>query len=62
MSDLDLEIMVAGVQLTQKLNLSFTTDIANDTKCRVNVATRDYVQGELPPDAAVIADVDVFTT
>jgi uncharacterized protein (TIGR04255 family) len=61
-SDLDMSVLVSGELISGNLNLTFTRDIADRTQCRVSVATREYVQGQIPVDAALVADVDVFTT
>ena len=59
--DLDLQITVAGERLGGNLNLNFTIDVAEQTQCRVSVATRDYFAGVVPADTVLLADVDVFT-
>ncbi len=61
-SDLDLTVLVAGAPVSGKFNLNFTTDIAEKTQCRVSISTLEYVQGNIPPDTSLVADIDVFTS
>ena len=60
-SDLDLEIQVAGERLSGNVNLNFTTDVAPTGACTVRIATTEFIQGKLPPNTSVFVDVDVFT-
>lgn len=61
-SDLDLSVEVGQSRLPGNLNLNFTTDVAESTQCTVRMATREFIQGQVPPDATLIVDIDVFTT
>jgi uncharacterized protein (TIGR04255 family) len=61
-SDLDLSVVVAQSRLPGNLNLNFTTDVAEHTQCTVRMATREFIQGQVPSDATLFVDIDVFTT
>jgi uncharacterized protein (TIGR04255 family) len=60
-ADLDLSLTVSDVTLLSNVNLNFTTNIGPDTSCTVRIATKEFIQGPLPPDTSVYVDVDVFT-
>lgn len=60
-SDLDLTVEIESEKLSGNVNVNFTTKISDDTQCTVRVATSEFVQGVLPPNTSVVADVDVFT-
>lgn len=60
-SDLDLEIKVAGEPISGNANLNFSTELEGNTACMVRVATTDFVQGNLPQGTSVYVDVDVYT-
>jgi uncharacterized protein (TIGR04255 family) len=60
-SDLDLDIRVAGETAAKNVNLNFTVDVADETACTVRIATLEFIQGPLPVGTTVYIDVDVFT-
>jgi len=60
-SDLDLTVEIEGEKLAGNVNVNFTTQISDNTQCTVRIATTEFVQGVLPPNTSVVADVDVFT-
>jgi uncharacterized protein (TIGR04255 family) len=60
-SDIDMSIIVDGVQITRSMNLNYTTTVGNDVCCTVRVATPDFVQGSYPAETALVIDVDMFT-
>jgi len=60
-SDLNLEIKVANKRIPDSVNLNFNVDAADDTACTVRIATKEFVQGQLPLNTSVYIDVDVFT-
>lgn len=60
--DLDLGISIANEALAGSLNLNFMTEVSNDTLCTVRIATKEFAHGTLPPETAILVDVDVGTT
>ncbi len=60
-SDLNVRLYVAEERLVGNLNVNFTKDVSQETKCTVRVATTEFVQGHLPQDTAAYVDVDVHT-
>jgi len=58
---LDLKLAIAGESVSDQVNINYTKDLSDDTRCTVRIATPDFVQGVLPPNTAVMIDVDVFT-
>jgi uncharacterized protein (TIGR04255 family) len=61
-SDLDLKVEIDGEKLSGNVNINFIINVSDNTRCTVRIATPEFVQGVLPPNTAVVADVDVFTT
>jgi uncharacterized protein (TIGR04255 family) len=61
-AQLDVKIEVSQAPVTGHVLLNFLTNPSKQTQCRVNVATRDFVQGEFPADAIALVDIDVATT
>jgi len=60
-SNLDLKVEIAGEPLAENVNVNFIVSLSEDTDCTVRIATPQFVQGLLPPNTSVVADVDVFT-
>ena len=60
-SDLDLSLMVAGMPLTAKVNLNFFIPGGDLYDGAVRIATREFVTPQMPNNASVIADIDIFT-
>ncbi len=60
-TDLDLTVSVAREKAPPSINLNFTTEVGEDTDCTVRIATSTFISGTLPPNTAVVIDVDVFT-
>lgn len=60
-ADLNLEVSVAGENLVD-VTVSFMSQDDSGTEALVRVASRKHVQGEIPPDATFVVDVDVRTT
>lgn len=61
-ADLDLGINIANEALAGSLNLNFMIDVSGDTRCTVRIATKEFAHGTLPPETAILVDVDVGTT
>jgi uncharacterized protein (TIGR04255 family) len=61
LSDLNMTLEVAKQKLTEHVNVNYTTNLSEDTQCTVRIATRDFVQGDLPEHTSAFVDVDVFT-
>lgn len=59
--DLDLRILLAGEDLGPSINLNFRKDRSDEHAVMTRVASVDFVHGQLPKSATVIADIDVFT-
>jgi len=60
-ADLDLTITDSDGPILKNVNLNFATPAGELTECTVRIATREFVQGELPADTSLIVDVDVST-
>lgn len=60
-TDLALELKVAGQPVTGHVNINFAVDVFRDTQCMIRIATTEFVQGDLPAKTAVYVDVDVGT-
>lgn len=60
-NDLDVAITIAEERILGSVNLNFMTDLSDNTRCTVRVATKDFVGGAIPEDTTIIIDVDVFT-
>lgn len=60
-ADLDMVIKIAQQPVLGKVNLNFTTDLAENSQCMVRVATPDFVTGAVPDSTSLIVDVDVYT-
>lgn len=60
-ASLNLRIKLGDEVLTQKLNLNYTVPVLTESSCTVRVASADLAQGSIPPNATVIADLDVYT-
>jgi len=60
-ADLSLTVNVSGDDQTARLNLNFITLVAPDTTCTVRIATKEFLQGILPPNTFVFVDVDAAT-
>ena len=60
-SELDLKLSVEDESVADRININFVVDAAADTLCMVRVATPDFVEGQFPPDAIALIDVDVFS-
>jgi uncharacterized protein (TIGR04255 family) len=58
---LDLKASVADEDITGNVNLNFTTQVSDTTLCTVRIATKDFVQGNLPENTSALVDVDVYT-
>ena len=65
-NDLNLSVKIGDHILQEKLNLNFHTEEQENTTCMVRVATKEFVEfqppAELPPDANVLVDIDVYTS
>ena len=59
--DLDLEVVVAGESVPANINVNFTTEVHTNTSCTVRIATKEFVEGNLPETTSLVIDVDVFT-
>lgn len=59
--DLNLAVSVAGESLLD-VTVSFLAEEDAETEALVRVASIKHVQGDLPPDATFVVDVDVRTT
>jgi uncharacterized protein (TIGR04255 family) len=59
--DLDLELSVSQAPLETNMSLTLIKDVYAQTQCKVVVATKEHVQGVVPPDTSVVVDVDVAT-
>jgi uncharacterized protein (TIGR04255 family) len=59
--ELNLEVQVAGTKLAGPTNLNFLVQNDRDHATLTRVASPFFVQGMLPPDTAVIVDIDVFS-
>lgn len=60
--DLDLELSVSQAPLERNISLTMVKDVFAHTQCKVVVATKEHVQGTVPPDSTVVVDTDVATT
>jgi uncharacterized protein (TIGR04255 family) len=60
-ADLDVEVKVSDDDHPSRMNLNFMTSIGPDADCTVRIATKEFAQGAVPTNAAVIADIDIFT-
>lgn len=59
--DLNLNIVIAKEQVTKKLNLNYLSPVSDDSTCTLRIATSEFVQGQVPDNTTVIADLDVYT-
>ena len=60
-SELDLKLAIAGESLSGNANLNFTVELSHDTNCTVRISTKEFIEGALPDNTAVLVDVDVYT-
>lgn len=60
-TDLAVELKVAGQSVSGHVNINFVVDAFRDTQCTVRIATTEFIQGDLPDKTAVYVDVDVGT-
>lgn len=60
-ADLDMEVSIAGDKISDALNLNAEFDVGRETKVTIRVATRSFVQGDIPEDTSVVVDVDVYS-
>lgn len=60
--ELDMRVSVAGEELHGKVNLNYQVELGQLGHCTVRIATREFVQGPLPPTTTAYIDVDVFTS
>jgi uncharacterized protein (TIGR04255 family) len=60
-SDLDMRLNIANEDISGNVNINFTVDIDDNSKCTVRIATPEFVQGDVPPATSVYIDVDIFT-
>lgn len=59
--DLVLTVDVSGNRLTDNVLLNYHVDLGSAYRAMVKIATAQFVQGPLPPDARVLVDVDVVS-
>jgi uncharacterized protein (TIGR04255 family) len=60
-SELELNVCAAGKPIKEPFNLNYLVHVDSRTECMIRVASRDFVQGEIPQEAGGFVDVDVFT-
>jgi uncharacterized protein (TIGR04255 family) len=61
LTDLNMQLLVGKAIIADNANINFKTAVENGSSCLVRVATKDFVQGALPPDTRIYVDVDVST-
>lgn len=59
--DLNLDIRVGAENLSGPVNLNYTTINGDNHITTTRIAHKSFVQGNLPPDAEVVVDVEVNT-
>lgn len=59
--DLNLDIRVGSEKLSGPVNLNYTTVNDSNHVTTTRIAHKSFVQGNLPPDAEVVVDVEVNT-
>jgi uncharacterized protein (TIGR04255 family) len=59
--DLDIKLTDADGEIATNVNINFTRELTRDSSCTVRIATKEFIQGDVPADTTVIIDVDVFT-
>jgi uncharacterized protein (TIGR04255 family) len=59
--DLDIDMKIAGENIQGNVNLNFTTELSNNSKSMVRIATPEFVGGVIPENTTIVIDVDVFT-
>jgi uncharacterized protein (TIGR04255 family) len=60
-ADLDLSLHISGDVISSKVNINFTSLIDDNSSSMVRIATKEFLQGAVPPNTSVYIDVDVFT-
>lgn len=60
-ADLDIKLTDSDGDISTKVNINFSTSDVTDTSCTVRIATREFIQGNIPPNTTVFVDVDVFS-
>jgi len=61
-NDLDLNLMVAGEEVNDHLNINYTTVMGEHYETMTRVTSVDLAQGQIPENTTVIVDIDVYTT
>lgn len=61
-NDLDLNLTVAGAAVNDNLNINYVTGAGSQFETMTRVTSVDLAQGQIPENATVIVDVDVYTT
>src|SRR5262249_42247447 len=60
LADLDVSVVVSEETILERANLNYNTSVG-DLNSTTRIATPEFVQGPLPPNTSVFADVDVYT-
>ena len=60
-SDLDILFKDSEGQISNNLNFNYTVPVSENSSCTTRISTKEFVQGNIPPDTTVYIDLDVFT-
>jgi len=53
LANLDLKLSIANEDISDNVNINFTSQLSNDTQCTVRVSTTEFVQGAIPQNTSV---------
>lgn len=60
-TDLDVAVTIGSDIVANEINVNTFMKVSDEMSCIVKVATPPFVNGAVPPNLTVLADIDVFT-